>query len=349
MVSSVRATMVLLLLSVCGSARAETVRSISHRDRLYDVASFAGSLFVVGHPGRLLRSRDGGATFENVRAPKRQEALFSIAFNAKGEGAIVGRSGFVLVTLDKGESWSASLVKFEEEQPSLFGVDVLPDGSIVAVGEFGAIVRSEDHGKSWTRSRYSVELPEAPEKQSEGGSALCPSLGASEEDNEGAIEEARLTDVHFVDASKGFAVGEFGLVLHTDDGGRTFTRQNGCTGQTLHGLALIDSQRAIAAGAGGTVVETLDGGATWSVRETGTSEHLFGVFADAKQAIVMGAAGTLLVRSGEGALKPAKTDVHTWLSSAWLDDKGQGVIVGGRAYLLRTRDGGNTQQRIFGE
>jgi photosystem II stability/assembly factor-like uncharacterized protein len=340
--------MAVLFLSWCASARADTVRSISHRDRLYDVASSGGSLFVVGHPGRLLRSKDGGATFENLKAPKHQEALFSIAFNAKGEGAIVGRSGFVLVTLDKGETWTASLVQFDEEKPGLFGVDVLPDGSIVAVGEFGAIARSEDHGKSWKRSSYSVDMP-AAEGQPEKASAQCPSLGAAEEDNEGAIEEARLTDVHFVDANNGFAVGEFGLVLHTEDGGRTFKRQNGCTGQTLYGLALIGPSRAVAAGAEGTVVETLDAGATWAVRETGTTEHLFGIYANAKRTIVLGAAGTLLVRSEDGPFKAAKTNVHTWLASAWLDEKGHGLIVGGRAYLLRTQDGGNTQQRIFGE
>jgi hypothetical protein len=88
---------------------------------------------------------------------------------------------------------------------------------------------------------------------------------------------------------------------------------------------------------------------TWLVRPTGTSDHLFGVCADAKRALVVGAAGTALVRSGEGPFKPADTGVHSWLASAWMDDKGQGLIVGGRGYVLRTKDGGNTQQRTFGE
>lgn len=350
--SAVRAALVLTLALLTSSTRAEPIQSISHRDRLYDVTAFGDSLFVVGHPGRLLRSRDGGKTFHDVDGGQGRQALFSIAFNEKGEGAIVGRSGMVLVSADKGESWSATTVKFDEERPTLYAVDVLDDGTIVAVGEFGVIARSQDHGKSWTKSSYTVELPKRAESaapQGEASADACDALGASEAENEGAIEEARLTDLRFIDDTRGFIVGEFGLVLYTEDGGKTYARQRSCTDKLLYGVAVIDAQRALAVGAEGTVIETANGGLDWTAQKTGTEEHLFGVWADARRAIVLGAAGTIVVRSGDGPFKVAPSDVHTWLVSAWLDDKGQGLIVGGRAYLLRTRDGGNTQQRIFGE
>lgn len=349
----VQTTLAMLLGSFCLPsllAHAEPVRSISYRDRLYDAAGSGGNLFVVGHPGHLLRSRDGGASFEAVSAGLHDEALFSIAFNDKGQGAIVGRSGVALVSLDKGEHWSPAPVKLGEETPSLFGVDVLEDGTIVAVGEFGAIVRSEDHGKTWTRSSYSAELhgAQVPDVAA-APTAACHTVGDAETENEGAAEEARLTDVGFADATRGLVVGEFGLVLRSEDGGRTFTRQNSCVDKQLYGLSVIDAKRAIAVGAEGSAIETMDGGTTWLVRPTGTSDHLFGVRADAKRALVVGAAGIALVRKGDGSFKLADTGVHSWLASAWLDDKGHGVIVGGRAYVLRTQDGGDTQQRIFGD
>jgi photosystem II stability/assembly factor-like uncharacterized protein len=344
------ATFVFGLLSL-GSSTVATVkaeqqlRMLSHRDRLYDATGFERTVFVVGHPGRLLRSRDGGSTFESMSVAKHDEALFSIAFNAKGEGAVVGRSGFVLLTSDKGETWSSTVVQLDGEKPSLFSVDVLDDGSIVAVGNFGVIVRSSDHGKTWTRSTYSSAKPaESPEQ-----AKLCAAAGSAEADNEGAIDEARLTDVAFVDSEHGFAVGEFGLIVHTDDGGKTFKRQNSCTDRTLYSVSVIDATRALAVGSDGAVVETKDGGTIWSVVPTNTTEHLFGVFADAQRTVVVGAVGTLLVRDADGPLTPVDTGVHSWLSSAWLDAKGQGVIVGGRAYVLGTRDGAKTQQRISGE
>jgi photosystem II stability/assembly factor-like uncharacterized protein len=340
------ATFVLGLLSLGSSTltpvKAEQqLRMLSHRDRLYDATSVGGSLFVVGHPGRVLRSRDGGATFESLSVAKHDEALFSIAFNDKGQGAIVGRSGFVLTTLDKGDTWSSSVVEFDKEKPSLFSVDVLDDGTIVAVGDFGVIVRSTDHGKTWTRGSYATELPaDAPK---------CAGGAAAEGGNEDAIGEARLTDVAFVDAQHGYLVGEFGLIAHSDDGGQTFKRQNSCSDRQLYSLAAISPTRLLAVGADGTVMETTDAGTSWNVLPTGTIDHLFGVWADAQRAVVVGAAGTVLVRSGDGPLNIAQTGVHSWLAGAWLDGKGQGVIVGGRAFVLTTRDGAKTQTRISGE
>lgn len=340
------ASFVLGLLSLGSSAvtpaKAEQqLRMLSHRDRLYDVASTGESLFVVGHPGRVLRSRDGGKTFDSMNVVKNDEALFSVAFNAKGEGAIVGRSGFVLVSSDKGNTWTSTVVELDKEKPSLFSVDVLDDGTIVAVGDFGIIVRSTDHGKTWSRGSYVAELPaDAP---------TCAGGAAAHGDNEDAIGEARLTDVEFVSDQQGYLVGEFGLVARTDDGGVTFKRQNSCTDRLLYSVAAASPTRLLAVGADGTAIESTDGGVTWSALTTGTIEHLFGAFADAQRSVVVGAAGTVLVRSGDGPLSISKTDVHSWLAGAWLDAKGQGVIVGGRAYVLGTRDGAKTQTRISGE
>ncbi|MEY4510847.1 MAG: hypothetical protein RLZZ450_2969 [Pseudomonadota bacterium] len=340
------ATFVLGLLSLGSSAitpaRAEQkLRMLSHRDRLYDVTSVGDRLFVVGHPGRVLRSRDIGKTFESMNVVKHDEALFSVAFNAKGEGAIVGRSGVVLMSADKGDTWTSTVVDVDKEKPSLFSVDVLGDGTIVAVGDFGIIVRSTDHGKTWSRSSYAAELPaDAP---------TCTGGPAGGGDNADSIGEARLTDVEFVNDQQGYLVGEFGLVARTDDGGLTFKRQNSCTDRLLYSVAVVTPTRLLAVGADGTAIESTDGGTTWAALPTGTIEHLFGVFADAQRAVVVGAAGTVLARSGEGPLSLAKTDVHSWLAGAWLDGKGQGVIVGGRAFVLSTRDGAKTQTLISGE
>jgi photosystem II stability/assembly factor-like uncharacterized protein len=336
-----------LLLSA-SAAVAEPVKQLSHRDRLYDATSTGGALYAVGHPGLVLRSRDGGKSFENVQAGQTDDALFSIAFNPKGQGAIAGRSGVVLTTEDGGKSWLRHVVKLGEESPSLFSVSVLPSGVIVAVGEFGAIARSEDNGKTWTRSSYTIKI-EPPAKGQAAPGPECNTAGSAESDNDDVVQEARLTDVAFANDQLGFIVAEFGLVLRSDDGGKTFKRQNSCTDKLLYSVATISATRAIAVGAEGTAVETNDGGFTWAPRATSTPEHLFGVFANAKYAVVLGAAGVALARDGDGAFKVAQTGVHGWLTGAWVDEAGKGVIVGGRGYLRTTRDGGKTQQRVFGE
>lgn len=348
MVPVLQAALAVLVLLIGSSAFAEPVKQLSHRDRLYDVTSVGGEVYAVGHPGLLLRSRDGGKTFENVRAGQSDDALFSISFNKKGQGAVVGRSGVVLATLDQGKTWQKGVVTLGEEHPSLFGVAVLDNGVIVAVGEFGAIVRSEDHGKTWSRSPYTIELAPAG-KGHAAADPGCATQGSAENVNSDAFQEARLTDVAFVDDSVGFITAEFGLLLRSADGGRTFQRQNSCTEKMLYSVSAVSATRAVAVGAEGSVIETNDAGLSWSPRASGTPEHLFGVYANGQHALVLGAAGTVLSRDGEGPFKSAESGVHGWLTSAWFDASGKGVLVGGRGYLRRTDDGGKTQQRVFGE
>lgn len=346
----------LLLLSalplVLGAARGRAVErealKLSHRDRLYDVTTTSTGVFVVGHPGLVLHAKDG-TSFTNLNVGQTDEALFSVAFNSKGRGAIVGRSGFTLVSDDQGAHWQKSIVQLDDEKPSLFAVSVLEDGAIVAVGEFGVIVRSTDLGKTWTRSSYSPDPPtaEAPAAVPEG----CVTEGEGANENADMMGEARLTDVAFRDAYYGFAVGEFGLILATEDGGVTFKRVTSCTDRTLHAVSVVDSQRAIAVGAEGTVVESHGGGALWAPMSSGSIEHLFGVATTRDRTLILGAAGTALLREGEGAspFRAIDTGVHSWLVSAALDAQGRGYIVGGRAFLRRTEDGGKTQRRISGE
>jgi photosystem II stability/assembly factor-like uncharacterized protein len=330
------------------SASADPLKQLSHRDRLYDVTSVNGEIYAVGHPGLLLRSRDGGKTFENVHAGQTDEALFGVAFNHKGQGAVVGRSGYFLTTQDQGKTWQKGVVTLGEEKPALFSVSVLENGTIVAVGEFGAIARSEDHGKTWTRSTFTTKV-EPPAKGAPPLDPECQMAGEAESENDDVVGESRLTDVAFLDDQVGLVTAEFGLLLRSDDGGKTFKRQSSCADRMLYSVTAISKNLALAVGAEGTAVESSDAGVTWHKRQTGTPEHLFGVFANDKHAIVLGAAGVVLTRADSGPLAAATTDVHGWLTSAWVDANGKGVIVGGRGYLRSTKDGGKTQQRVFGE
>lgn len=134
---------------------------------------------------------------------------------------------------------------------------------LVAVGERGVIVLSDDQGQRWRQAR---SVPTS----------------------------VSLTALRFVDAQRGWAVGHAGVILHTADGGETWTRQ--ADGRSLAQAALnaaarapgdplaraaqqlvddgadkplldlhfYDARRGIVAGAYGLLFETTDGGRTWS-------------------------------------------------------------------------------------
>jgi photosystem II stability/assembly factor-like uncharacterized protein len=128
---------------------------------------------------------------------------------------------------------------------------------------------------------------------------------------------AALFEVEFIGADTGYAAGESGTMLHTTDGGATWTIQytgawyiqamqffNGMKGyfagnggefgvtqdggiswttfltattNDLRDMHFIDENLGYMAGHNGTIIKTTNGGTSWSTLSTGTSEHLYGI------------------------------------------------------------------------
>ena len=84
--------------------------------------------------------------------------------------------------------------------------------------------------------------------------------------------EANLLGLTFIDADRGWAVGERGVVLHTEDGGNSWKRQSSDSHIGLADVAMFNSQRGLAIGGEhqpytqlsiGEVLVTEDGGNHW--------------------------------------------------------------------------------------
>ena len=87
------------------------------------------------------------------------------------------------------------------------------------------------------------------------------------------VTDARLNDVCFIDAQKGWAVGDRGAVWHTDNGGKLWRRQNSGVDCPLWAVCFLDEKLGWAAGgfthpythaSTGVVLTTRDGGETWT-------------------------------------------------------------------------------------
>ena len=74
-----------------------------------------------------------------------------------------------------------------------------------------------------------------------------------------------LTAVCFVDEKTGWAVGQWGVVLRTNDAGETWTvqRSDTATDRPLFSVHFKDKERGWAVGLWSLVLETKDGGKTW--------------------------------------------------------------------------------------
>jgi len=159
-----------------------------------------------------------------------------------------------------------------------------------------------------------------------------------------------LRAMSWVGLNDGWAVGLSGTVLHTTDGGMTWTVQDSRTqpARDITGVSFATTSRGWLVGLAGTVKTTADGGSTWTTQTAGTAMNLRAVsFADSNVGVAVGDAGastsTIIYTSdGGGTWRAAATTSTVSLSSVHMSSATTGWAVGGAGTLLRTLDGGAT-------
>ena len=102
-----------------------------------------------------------------------------------------------------------------------------------------------------------------------------------------------LKDVDFVDANRGWAVGDVhwdqgrrgyvATIIATTDGGLHWSAQAAPAAVTLRGVDFVDASKGWAVGAGGVILHTVDGGAYWTRQAVASTDEFRGVvFVDAQ-------------------------------------------------------------------
>jgi photosystem II stability/assembly factor-like uncharacterized protein len=171
----------------------------------------------------------------------------------------------------------------------------------------------------------------------------------------------RFYDVKFIDAQRGWIVGEFGKIMHTEDGGETRKEQERTlmegTGifdlldlPTLFGVHMNDDQKGVAVGLEGRIARTADGGQRWSFDQIEVDVPLVDPLFKVVELSdgggwAAGAAGEVMRHEpGETAWKRAHLgqDVLTWLHGISFSDQQNGWLVGGYGLIFRTTDGGKS-------
>lgn len=194
---------------------------------------------------------------------------------------------------------------------------------IVAVGDHGVVLLSDDSGNSF-RQAQSVPV------------------------------SATLTAVSFADRRTGWAVGHWGAILKTTDGGEHWTLQRSDlkTDQPLFSVYFKNVEEGWAVGLWSLVLHTTNGGQTWSTVKVPHSEkskidrNFYSIFADQS--------GNLFIACEQGHLARSTDGGSTWTSidtgyagSFWTGRALQNgtLLVGGlRGTIYRSTDKGMTWQ-----
>jgi len=107
--------------------------------------SSAGTLLVVGEAGTLLRSLDGGDTWERIRSPY-PGSFFGAVATADGGLLVFGLRGNVFRSSDEGATWTAVMTG---DNRTLMCGAASDDGTVVLAGSAGAVLYSRDNGASF--------------------------------------------------------------------------------------------------------------------------------------------------------------------------------------------------------
>jgi len=185
------------------------------------------------------------------------------------------------------------------------------------------------------------------------------------------VRSAELRDhlygVRALSATDAWAVGNFGSIQHTTDGGKSWKTVEGGTRVPLFSVDFGDSEHAWAVGKSALVLRSEDGGTTWKQQSTPLSaeKHLFKVKAiDNDTAWAVGDFGTIITTRDGGAtwqdrslgITLVKTEEEPGRTTTTLTDdvilydvsfadRDHGAISGEFGTVLVTSDGGATWTR----
>jgi len=161
-----------------------------------------------------------------------------------------------------------------------------------------------------------------------------------------------LLKVQFIDSLRGWAVGNYGTLLHTTTGGSTWYEQEFGRTDNLLDISMISSTEGWSVGDNGTILHTIDGGDNWDEQTSGTFVGLNAVhFVDSMNGWAVGDNETILRTSNGGTTWVTQHSVPgpVSLNSVYFLSASNGWCAGSNNKLFHTTDGGvSWSQRTIG-
>ena len=286
--------------------------------------------FVVGGGCVVRRSDDGGIGYRRIYfvAPSCKEGVSALAFSSSAVGYLALADGTLLRTTDGGTSFARGTAvpgtrsSAQAGQATPTDLATLNDTTAFVATSSGEINVTTDGGGSW-KAVIDVKRP--------------------------------VRDITFVDAKRGFAVGDGSLVLRTIDGGATWKAQ-GIGAPDPIDLAAIrcvpgapeTALSCLAASRKGDVlVRTTDGADTFSIITPSTDPIFAADFASSARIVAGGNAGAVVV-SNDGGLTFARVGSRLPGTFSRLRSTTQGAAfaAGGDGALARSTDSGASWSRV---
>jgi photosystem II stability/assembly factor-like uncharacterized protein len=247
----------------------------------------------------IIHTDDGGATWTQQATPAGTTGSYldKVQFIDKMNGWAVGNNGVIMRTTNGGLQWQLPDSVTPPLTSHLDGVwfsDPKHGWAATGFTSGGKMYVTSDGGINWTDSGYALNAGDAEgvfaldtthawAVGENGDIAFFNGTSWSAQKNAVVNWNANpLANVFFRGPNLGWVVGSQGTVLHTTNGGTTYTQQRGApadsdTMPSLADVKFISDTAGWAVGGEGTIISTTDGGTTWNTDVTNTTNQFEGL------------------------------------------------------------------------
>lgn len=327
--SALSRVMVLLALVVSSNASAgwtdplNTPASPSHKaDQalLLDITRAGERLVAVGAYGHIMYSDDAGQRWQQASVPV-SVTLTAVDFVDEQHGWAVGHDGIILASRDGGVSWQKQFDGFQANQ-------ALADAIEKQVADMEQQqIAAADAGNSQAEEDLEYELENVR-------FALDDALFDIEK---GSTKP--FLDVTFLSRNDGFAVGAYGMLFRTRDGGKQWQYAAGGFPNPdrmhLSQFHILQSGHWLVVGEMGLVAFSQDYGQSWARLELPYDGSLFGVLESGQEWLVFGLRGHVFASADQGKnWRELHTGSEQTLLSGAVTSSGQVALVGNAGTLL---------------
>lgn len=230
------------------------IETISFADAANGIAAGSG--------GTMLRTEDGGDTWQDVSNPSFNpwDYYTSIAYLSPTVLMAAASNGMFYRSADRGVSFD--LLFTEDSAGILSGMHFINEDT----GWLTANITSTNQ-ETWISTYHQVIY-----KTLDGGLSWDSSNTVLPSTEDYSLNRS-LNDIKFLNGNIGYAVGAIGTIYKSIDGGLTWTLQTNIpsseTTKAIKSISIVDENIVFVSGDEGMVMKTVDGGATWNLTNTG--------------------------------------------------------------------------------
>lgn len=308
--------------------------------------------WVSGYNSLLLKTQNSGTNWEaKFTGVNSGGTVWSEDFINDNTGWIAASYGVITKTINGGYAWHK---QNSGTTNNLINVNFVNENTGWAVGHFGTIIKTVNSGVNWFPQSSGTDrnLFKSFFLNTSTG-WVVGDTGILKTTNGGLnwffqSRESWVYSIYFVNGNTGWAGVRFGKMMHTTDGGSSWTYQQSNSGGTFFDMKFMNENTGWAAGDYNSIIRTTNGGVNWIPVNSGLSSgsvfrSIFIQENNMGSIWICGYSGIMIKSENLGqSWHRVEVPVNAYFNSIMFSSPAVGYATGGNGIVIKTTNGGMT-------